>query len=150
MLATYIHLIKKKKKKPSTLTQQKWHIWFISFNFALFPSNKIYQLSKMTQLTKTFTTCAAQLSQITLLFLVRAQVGLMWEFFIYNREKYQEPKVQKPEDHKASAISPKSTGNYNSQLMLEKYWVRGKRFMFPEAYHGDSRPKSSATPWDLP
>ena len=43
----------------------------------------------MTQLTKTFTTCAAQLSQITLLFLVRAQVGLMWEFFIYNREKYQ-------------------------------------------------------------
>ena len=30
----------------------------------------------MIQLTKTFTTCAAQLSQITLLFLVRAQVGL--------------------------------------------------------------------------
>ena len=78
MLACNIHSFdkKKKKKKPSTLTQQKWHIWFISFNFALFPSNKTYQLSKMIQLTKTFTTCAAQLSQITLLFLVRAQVGL--------------------------------------------------------------------------
>ena len=39
---------KKKKKKPSTLTKQKWHIWFISLNFALFPSNKIYQLSQFS------------------------------------------------------------------------------------------------------
>ena len=34
--------------------------------------------------------------------------------------------------------------------MLEKYWFRDKRFMFPEAYNGDLRPESSAIPWDLP
>lgn len=57
------------------------HIWFISFSFALFPSNKIYQMFETRQLTKPFTIYAAQLSQIISLFLVMAQ-----EFLIYNKE----------------------------------------------------------------